>query len=501
MTFSSRRRPPRHRAAVAAVLFGLTPFAAAHAAEPARLATLTGAWKGGPAKEGGADYCVQEARFSSGHLLMIGRTKAGEVNIALGIPGGGLPVGERWKVNVVVDGANPRERVATAAAKGLLVVGMGFDNEFYDRLKKGKTLNLKSSADDIGFQLSGTAKALGELEKCAAGLPASSGQAASGVPGAGATPFPETLSAILGAAGLREVQTLVFPDTPPEKRPADYAWRVGKVLGGVRERNVAPGTDFAETTENYAKALKERCKGAGAVTLGEIERLPGVAVRSGAVDCEGEGGKGAVHVSLVSYLSDVGLFAVFFHEATPANKAEADDVRDRLAEVFRKVARQEPITDAPKPPRPPKPAPPAPAPVAPAPVTPAPVTPAAAPPVASTPAPAAPVAPVAPAVVEAPVAPPPAASETPAPVAPPVASPAAAIPLPAVKPPKPSVPAAAPVAKQQTTKQQATKPAPAPAKQPAPVKPASPAPAKQAPKPATPAPSAPAPTSPAPTTP
>jgi hypothetical protein len=495
MTFSPRRRPPRHRAAVAAVLFGLSPFAAAHAAEPARLATLTGAWKGGPAKEGGADYCVQEARFSSGHLLMVGRTKAGEVNIALGIPGGGLPVGERWKVNVVVDGANPRERVAVAAAKGLLVVGMGFDNEFYDRLKKGKTLNLKSSADDIGFQLSGTAKALGELEKCAAALPASSGQTASGAPGAGAAPFPETLSAILGAAGLREVQTLVFPDTPPEKRPADYAWRVGKVLGGVRERNVAPGTDFAETTENYAKALKDRCKGAGVVTLGEVERHPGVAIRSGAVDCQGEGGKGAVHVSLVSYLSDVGLFAVFFHEATPANKAEADDVRDRLAEVFRKVARQEPITDAPKPPRPPKPAPAA-VPVAPA-VVETPVAPA--PAAAETPAAAVPV---------------PAVSETPAPVAAPAPTPAPpvpAVPVPAVKPPKPAAPAAAPPPKQQTTKPQAAPakqpatakpaPAPAPTKQPAPAKPAQPAPAKQAPKPATPTPSAPAPTSPAPTTP
>lgn len=481
MTYSSRRLAAR-RLIAAAVLFGLSPFAAAHAAEPARLATLTGAWKGGPAREGGADYCVQEARFSSGHLLMVGRTKAGEVNIALGIPGGGLPVGERWKVNVVVDGANPRERVAVAAAKGLLVVGMGFDNEFYDRLKKGKTLNLKSSADDIGFQLSGTAKALGELEKCAAALPASSGQAASGVPGAGAAPFPETLSAILGAAGLREVQTLVFPDTPPEKRPADYAWRVGKVLGGVRERNVAPGTDFAETTENYAKALKDRCKGAGVVALGEIERHPGVAVRSGAVDCEGEGGKGAVHVSLVSYLSDVGLFAVFFHEAAPANKAEADDVRDRLAEVFRKVARQEPISDAPKQPRPPKPAA---VPVAPAPAAPAFVE--------------APVASTAPAVAETPVAPPPAASETPAPVAAPVP----AVPVPAVKPPRPTGAAAAPSPKQQ--QQPAAKPA-APAKQPAPakpaaaIKPAQAAPAKQAPAAGAP-PSAPAPTSPAPTAP
>lgn len=337
---------------------------AAPAPEQPRPAALVGSWKGGPAKEGGADYCVQEARFSSGHLLMVGRTKSGEVNLALGIPGGALPVGERWKVAVSIDGAAERERVATAAGKGLLVIGMGFDPEFFDRLKKGKALKLKASADDIGLQLTSAAKALADLEKCAAGLPdlAVGGKAASGLPGGtGAPPFPETLAAILGAAGLREVQTLAFPDVPPEKRPADYAWRVGRVLGGVRERNVAAGVNFDELTANYAQALKDRCKGPGSVALAPVERLPGVSLRSAAVDCAGENGKGGVHVALVSYLSDANLFAVFFHEAPPANKTEADDIRDRLAEVFRNVARIDQPSAAGRPPSvaPPSAAPPA----------------------------------------------------------------------------------------------------------------------------------------------
>lgn len=336
-------------AAFAAVLLAsafslsLAPFPVL-AAEPAKLATVAEPWKGGPAREQGADYCVQEARFSSGHLLIIGRTKAGEINLALGIPGGVLPVGERWKVTVAVEGAAPRERQAVAASKGLLVIGMGFDVEFYDRLKRGKTLNLKSAADDIAFQLSGTVKALGELEKCAAALPdpKAGGKVASGAPGgAGAPPFPETLAAILGAAGLREVQTLAFPDLPPDQRPADYAWRVGRVLGGVRERAVPAGTNFDEISVKYAETLRDRCKGAGAMTNSAVERLPGVALRAASVDCEGEAGKGAVHVALTSYLSDANMFAVFFHEATPAHKAEADDIRDRLTAVFRRVALQE----------------------------------------------------------------------------------------------------------------------------------------------------------------
>ena len=447
-------------AAVSAVLLAsvclltLAPFSAP-AAEPAKLATLTDAWKGGPAKEQGADYCVQEARFSSGHLLIVGRTKTGEVNLALGIPGGGLPVGERWKVTVTADGAAPRDRQAVAASKGLLVIGMGFDTEFYDRLKRGKTLNLKSAADDIAFQLSGTAKALGELEKCAAGLPdpKQGGKVASGAPGgAGAPPFPETLAAILGAAGLREVQTLAFPDVPADQRPADYAWRIGRVLGGVRERIVPDGTSFDEVSTKYAQALRDRCRGAGSLSNGPIERHPGVALRSATVDCEGEGGKGAVHVALVSYLSDANMFAVFFHEATPAHKAEADDIRDRLTAVFRRVARQEEPAPAPSP-------------------TPAP-TPAPAPTPTPTPAPspapgpsAAPAAPAAPAAAETPAPAP--AEIAPAETAPAVpATGVGALPLPPRKPPPPTPsakpPKAAPTAKP-PEKTQAEKPKAAPA--------------------------------------
>lgn len=457
----------RSAALIGSFLVAVCAAASAGAAAPTP-AGVVGGWKGGPAKENGADYCVQEARFSSGHLLMVGRTRTGEVNLALGIPGAALPVGERWKVTVAVDGADSRERVATAASKALLVIGMGFDAEFFDRLKKGKTLTLKASADDIALQLSGTGKALGELEKCAAALPeaGTAGKVASGLPGgAGAPPFPETLTAILAAAGLREVQTLAFPDLPPEKRPADYAWRVGKVLGGMRERNVPPGTDFDEITTAYAGALKDRCKGGGTVTQTPVERLTGVTLRSAAVDCAGEDGKGGVHVALVSYLSDAHLFAVFFHESAPAHKAEADDIRDRLAQVFRNVARMD-QQDAAAPPQSARPSPP--------PAKPQDVKPVQAP----TPTPAqAPVqAGAAPAETPSVETPPPAhaAPVAPAPVSPPAASPPAVVAAPPkTEPAGAGAPrsAATETAKSEAAKSEAPKPpaqhsAPAPAQAP-----------------------------------
>lgn len=330
-----------------------------------RVATPVGAWIGAPAKDGGLAYCVQSAKYSTGHTLVIGRTRSGAVNVALSIPGGALPVGERWPVSVRVDGALARERVATAANAAMLVVPLGKDPDMFTQLKRGNTFFVKSSGDHIGFALKGTAQALKALERCAETLPASpeppvkdgakagkgvptEGEAAKGAdaPDATATPpvFPQTLAAILGAAGLTEVQALTFPDLPPEKRPADYAWRVGEVLGGVRERVVPAELTLDALSTEYVEALRSRCKGAGTARLSPVEHHRLVTIRLGAVDCAPAGdGKGSgVHVALVSYLSEARLFATFFHEATPENAAVADDIRDRLAAVFRRVAAMPP---------------------------------------------------------------------------------------------------------------------------------------------------------------
>lgn len=336
--------------------------APARGEEAPRMATPVGTWDGGPVKDGGQAYCLQRAKYSSGHTLIIGRLRSGSVNVAMTIPGGALPVGERWSVSVRVDGALPRERVATAVNATTLVVTLGLDPDLFTQMRRGKALYIKSAADHIGFAMTGTAKALNALERCAEGLPASpedgkgaasskSGEGAGGAAKDGAAKdgaakgppvFPETLSAILGAAGMTEIQALTFPDLPPEKRPADYAWRVGEVLGGVRERMVPADVTLDALTTEHAEALRARCRGAGSARLSPIERHRDVSIRLGSVDCApgaGPDGKGkGVHVALVSYLSEARVFATFFHEVVPENAAVADDIRDRLAAVFRRVA-------------------------------------------------------------------------------------------------------------------------------------------------------------------
>lgn len=318
------------------------PEAAAPAAEgPKASETLkgpaapVGEWelRAVKAQDGQFSYCVTQTKFDSGHVLVIARTRTGEVNVALGIPGARLPADERWSVKLSVDDKATRDKAATAAQADLLVVPLGKDEEIYGLLGSGRQLNIQSNTDRIAFQLKGTKKVLGDLRNCAekAGAGFESKAAAPAK-----QPFPEALTAVLAAAGFRELQPVSFDGVPVNDRPADFAWRNGPLFGGVRERQVISDSTLAELATEYSNELKDRCPGETVVALGDAETLPGLTLRTGSVDCAMK--DGALHISLLYYLTDARLFTVFFHEGPGAEKESATKARDSIAGVIRTVA-------------------------------------------------------------------------------------------------------------------------------------------------------------------
>jgi len=288
-----------------------------------------GDWRVGPVNgpNGGFAYCVAENRFVSGHALLIARSPSGELNLAMGIPGARLPVEERWPVTVVVDDGPGREGVAVAMRPDMLVVPQGRDEDLYAQLRRGRQLSIRSSGDRVAFQLKGTGKALADLKACV-----DKGQPAS----ASAEDLPEALREILAAAGLRGVQPVRLADAPEEERPADFAWRLGGVYGGVRERTVGEGATLEDLTDEYVAALKAKCPGTTAATLDPVEALPSVRLRTATVDCRGE--RESVHVALTFYLTDSRLFTALFHEVADADRTVADTARDNVTAVLRRLA-------------------------------------------------------------------------------------------------------------------------------------------------------------------
>ncbi|UEM21603.1 hypothetical protein JL100_002180 [Skermanella mucosa] len=311
-------------------------------------AQLTGApigdWRGGPVADpnGKFVYCVAENRFDNKLALVFARNPNGETNILIGIPGAGMTQGTKFPMSVRVDETLRRNFTAVAMEPDLLVVPTGKDDELYEGMRKGSRLIMQGPTDTAIFQLRGTAKALGDLRSCVQ-QGVSGGGPKPGAQG-GAKPvaviLPEGLRALLDAAGLRQAVPLSLANVPEDRRPADFAWRLGPVFGGVRGHRAPPDADFATLTTNYLDALKQRCGGEFNADPAAVETLPRVTLRTAMVTCTPPEGK--INVAILFFKSQDNVFNVFFHEASDADVELARKARDGLTQVVRKLGSEQP---------------------------------------------------------------------------------------------------------------------------------------------------------------
>lgn len=315
----------------------------AQAVQPAAPA---GAWRGGPVAPPGAPgpvYCVAENRFDNGLGLIFARTPQGETNIGISIPGATLEKGQRFAFQVDVDGRIQRRIGGAAAEPTMIVIPTGNDAELYEGIGRGYRLTVQGPQDTVSFQLKGTAKALSELKTCAERL--GGGQEAGQAAGPARPPLPPSLQAILARSGLTELQVLDMEHLPPEKRPADYAWRFEGVFGGVRELNAAPGSDFSKLTETYNNALKRSCTGTFEVAPDAVSTAGTVKIRKADATCRTEDHR--INVALLYYLTETNIFTVFFHEASDETRPKAVSTRDRIMGTIRELAEREAQADKP----------------------------------------------------------------------------------------------------------------------------------------------------------
>jgi hypothetical protein len=332
-------------------------FAQAQNNAPPKGAQLTGApigdWRGGavPGPNGKFAYCIAENRFDNKLVLMIARNSKGDISLAIGIPGAKMAKGTEFQMSVRVDETVKRNFTGIAQEPDLLVVSSPKDEELYESLRKGNRLIMQGPTDTAIFQLRGTGKVLGELKTCAQNGGGNIGTAQPGAPNAqggqkpAAVTLPETLRSILNAAGLRQAVPLSLAGVPEDRRPADFAWRIGPVFGGVREARAPAEATFESLTTNYLDVLKQRCSGNFTASPKPIETLPRVSLRTADVSCTPPEGK--INVSILFYKSQGDIFTVFFHEASDADLALANQARDGLTQVIRRLGTEQPPAQPP----------------------------------------------------------------------------------------------------------------------------------------------------------
>lgn len=298
-------------------------------------------WSGGPVTppgQSGPAYCATQSRYDSGLSLVLARNPQGETNIGIAVPGAGFAPGARFPVRVTVDGGTERQFDAVAADEAMILIQTGRDDGLYEQLRRGNRLTVRGPQDDAVFGLKGTSRALADLQACAERI-AAGGAPAQGTAQAPRPPLPPALTSLLARSGLSEIQVLNLDTVPPDKRPADYAWRFDGVFGGVREYDTEPGATIAQLSDQYIESMKQSCPGTFEATPAAPTQVGNVGMRTAEAACSTADRK--INVSMLLYLTQSGIFTIFFNEADDAARQRAVEARDGIARAVRELAEQE----------------------------------------------------------------------------------------------------------------------------------------------------------------
>jgi len=333
--------------ALAFVLLALPP---AHATNEPRRTTSAPDVRAIFNIEGRPGFCLAEHKYDDGKRLVIAVSPRKEINLEVSVPNAGFIKGEQYDLNLSLEkGAEngnrekPFSRFVRAIAlddKSILLQ-MGSNPKFREALANKDVLALEAAGEKIAFDLPDMALTLEKLHDCnRKAIETKSGKA---------KVMPEKLMALLAASGLNSIEPLPMDNIPAEERPSDYAWKTGRLLGGIRERMVRENKSLASLSGLYLQGLKKRCAGSFRAETGKQEtfgRLEMMSVNAECVSGKRKGGKGKgeapdLAVALLFYITDAGRFTVFTHESLLENKDEAAAARDSIRRVITKLASSE----------------------------------------------------------------------------------------------------------------------------------------------------------------
>ena len=148
--------------------------------------------------------------------------------------------------------------------------------------------------------------------------------------------LPDPLVNLLSAAGMAGVVPVSLDRVPLDQRPATFAWKYGPVFGGIREISIIDNRSLTDLTDSYVEVLKNSCSGKFSSSLGSVETLREITLRTGEATCVLP--ERTTEFRHLYYINKSRIFTTFIHESDSDGKAMAVKARDQLAGVIRQLA-------------------------------------------------------------------------------------------------------------------------------------------------------------------
>lgn len=294
--------------------------------------------------DGSFGFCLADTAFDDGRNVTFALAPSGKMNLGVMIPKAGFKLGGQYDLDVSLSkGAEEsyhRTIRAVAIDENSLILQLGKNPAFEKALGTSRMLMLEAAGRKVEFALPNTSAVMKDLADCVKAHNGKKDRVAANIESA----MPEPLKAVLIEAGLKEIVPLRMDDIPAEKRPADYIWKTGNLMGGVRERLVPSDKTLAELVGLYVNGLKQGCTGTFNAEVQREEQERGIAALAADITCTSKGEKTGqektVFASVLFYLTPNHRFTSFTHEGKSEDKQAAITVRDALQRTILKLAKE-----------------------------------------------------------------------------------------------------------------------------------------------------------------
>lgn len=214
--------------------------------------TVAGWSAGAYAYDGTRDFshCAMSATYNSGIMLMFSVDRSFTWNIAFANTAWRLTVGDRYPIQMFVDGRGPINATAEARGADFVVVPVDDNGHLFQRFRKGYVLRVLAAGQVFEFNLDGTSRGLASLVDCASRYVAFQGTNNSTNPFAATTPVTTSspdfrteattiLANLLSTAGATGYHIMEREETPEDFANNHVVWTGAEYLGTL---NVEPNS-------------------------------------------------------------------------------------------------------------------------------------------------------------------------------------------------------------------------------------------------------------------
>jgi hypothetical protein len=276
-------------------------------------------------------FCVLEFAFPDQRKLTLAMSPLHQINLGVMVPNGGFTKGATYDLTYGFDGKADHKIQGRGLNDNTVLLQLEVNPPFAKALSESKTLEVGGGGQTLSFPVTPLHRATDALSKCVAENARKKPEEES---------LPPSLAQLLAAAGMKDAKVLSLGNMPAEKRPADFLWRTGNLVGGLLEIAAPEKETLDSLTGLFTSGLKKKCEGTFTASVGKDKTMQDLTLRPAMVSCQKKEGEGIAE-SLLFIFASTRHLTVFSFESDVTHQNEALAARDALQKVIESLPPEE----------------------------------------------------------------------------------------------------------------------------------------------------------------